>query len=161
PTRKLAGVNGYAETGAAGDVKSADIVTWITKALLACHAETRNQRMTASNSEARSGFHRFDAEMADAGDNHPAFYPGLVPRAANALAKRIRICERRETCRARVIRRYEDFGIEGAFPGKAGQIVLGQQRIVLFCPELVGRRVIGGEKTREIVPDESAVPDEG
>ena len=111
--------------------------------------------------KARRGLDRFDAEMAHAGDDHAAFDAGLGLGARHAFAERVGVGLRRQPGLQRMVGRGEDLRIDGAVARQAGQIVVGEPRIVLFGAEQVGGEIIGGEEAGEIVPDEGAVLDEG
>ncbi len=56
-----------------------------------------------------------------------------------------------------MIRRRKHFGIDRAVASQTGQIVFGQQRIVVFRPEKIGGEIIGLQKRCEIVPHERPV----
>ena len=89
-------MDGDAEPGLARDLEGAHIILDVAEALLAGHAEAGDQRMAASRGKARRRLDRFDAEMADAGDDHAAFDAGLVAGAHHAFAKRVGVGLRRQ-----------------------------------------------------------------
>ena len=86
--------------------------------------------------------------MAHAGDDHAALDAGLGLGARHAFAERVGVGLRRQAGLDGMVGRGEELGIDRAVAGQAGQIVLGQPRIVLLGAEQVGGEVVGGEEAR-------------
>ena len=161
PAHQFAGMDRDAEACLARDLEGTHIVLEVAHPLVAGDAEAGHQRMSAAGREPRRLLDRFDADMAHARHDHAALDAGLGLGARHALAERVGVGLRRQARFGRMIRRGEDLGIDRPIAGEAGQIVVGEPRIVLLGAEKVGGEVVGGEKTGEIVPDEGAVLDVG
>src|SRR4051794_11564698 len=89
PAHQLAGMDGYAEAGLAGDLEGPDVILKIADPLIAGDAEPAYQRMPAAGREARRLFDRFDAGIAHAGDDHTTLDAGLGLGTHHAFAERL------------------------------------------------------------------------
>ena len=161
PARQLARMDGDAEPGFSRDLEGTHIVLHLARALVAGDAEAGDARIAAAGGEARRLLDRLDADMAQADHDHAPLDAGSGAGAGDALAERVRIGLRRQAGARGVVGRDEDFRIDRAVAGERGQVVVGQQRIVLFGTEQPGGKVVGRQEGREIVPDKGAVANEG